>query len=96
MSRMEHILREIWRLVRYVGLGFREFLVLQLVYFASCSVGLADAEDPWGERFWSWRMEVHCLRWFGGTLERAAHREWLNAFWKRYARLEWKLLLPHR
>src|SRR5262249_3998150 len=38
-SRMEHILREIWRLVRYVGLGFREFLLLQLVYFASCSVG---------------------------------------------------------
>src|SRR5689334_12890511 len=24
------------------------------------------------------------------------HREWLNAFWKGYARLEWRLLLPRR
>jgi len=42
------------------------------------------------------RMEVRRSRWFGRTFGRAAHREWLNAFWKRYARLEWKLLLPHR
>src|SRR5215831_21394595 len=96
MSRMEHILREIRRLVRYVVLGFREFFVLQQVYFASCSVGLADDDDPWEERFRNWRMEVRRSRWFGRTFGRAAHREWLNAFWKRYARLEWKLLLPHR
>lgn len=97
MSRMEHILREIWRFVRYIGLGFREFFLLQQVYFASCSVGLAgDREDPWEERFRRWRMEVRRARWFGRTFGRAAHREWLNAFWKRYARLEWKLLLPHR
>ena len=38
MSRMEHILREIWRFIRYIGLGFREFFLLQQVYFASCSV----------------------------------------------------------
>ena len=96
MSRMEHILREIWRLIRYIGLGFREFFILQQVYFASCSVGLAGDEDPWEVRFRRWRMEVRRSRWFGRTFGRAAHREWLNAFWKRYARLEWKLLLPHR
>jgi hypothetical protein len=27
---------------------------------------------------------------------RAAHREWLNAFWSRYASFEWELLLPKR
>lgn len=75
MSRMEHILREIWRLVRYVGLGFREFFILQQVYFASCSVGLADDEDPWEQRFRSWRMEVRRSRWFGRTFGRTAHRE---------------------
>ncbi len=97
MSRTEHILREIWRFVRYIALGVREFFLLQQVYFASCSVGLAgDGEDPWEVRFRRWRMEVRRSRWFGRTFGRAAHREWLNAFWKRYARLEWKLLLPHR
>jgi hypothetical protein len=78
MSRAEHALREVWRLARYVGLGFREFLVLQQVYFASHSK----------------RSEVRRSRWFGRTFGRAAHREWLNVFWQRYARLEWKLLLP--
>jgi hypothetical protein len=97
MSRMEHILCEIWRFVRYIGLGFREYFLFQQVYFASCSVGLAgDGEDPWEERFRRWRLEVRRSRWFGRTFGRTAHREWLNAFWKRYARLEWKLLLPHR
>src|SRR5213594_3666610 len=97
MSRTEHILREIWRFVRYIALGVREFFLLQQVYFASCSVGLAgDGEDPWEVQFRRWRMEVRCSRWFGRAFGRAAHREWLNAFWKRYARLEWKLLLPHR
>jgi len=95
MSRMGHVLHEIWRFSRYMGMGFREFLLLQQVYFASCSVGL-DGEDPWEERFRRWRREVRRSRWFGRTFGRAAHREWLNAFWKRYARLEWKLLLPHR
>jgi radical SAM superfamily enzyme YgiQ (UPF0313 family) len=97
MSRMEHILREIWRFVRYIGLGFREFFLLQQVYFASCSIGLAgDGEDLWEVRFQRWRMVVRRSRWFGRTFGRAAHREWLNAFWKQYTRLEWKLLLPHR
>jgi hypothetical protein len=97
MSRMEHILREIWRFITYIGLGFREFFLMQQVYFASYSIGLAGAgEDPWEERFRKWRMEVRRSRWFGRTFGRAAHREWLNAFWKRDARLEWKLLLPHR
>ena len=32
-SRMEHILRELWRFVRYIGLGLREFFLLQQVYF---------------------------------------------------------------
>src|SRR5262249_58647192 len=95
MSRMEHIVREIWRLVRYVGLGFREFFLLQQVYFASCSVGLADAEDPWEERFRSWRLEVRRSRWFGGTFGRAAHRGGLSAFWKGSATLELQLLVPH-
>ena len=59
MSRMEHILREVWRFVWYIGLGFREFFLLQQVYFASCSVGLAsDGEDPWEVRFRRWRTEV--------------------------------------
>jgi hypothetical protein len=97
MSRMEHSIREIWRFVRYVGLGFREFFVLQRVYFASCALGLAaDGHEPWEERFQRWRRDVRHSRWFRRTFGRAAHREWLNAFWKRYARLEWELLLPHR
>ena len=96
LSRMEHMLHEIWRLVRYTGLGFREFLLLQQVYFASHSSGLSGGEVPWEQQFRRWRMEVRRSRWFGRTFGRAAHREWLNAFWKRYARLEWKLLLPHR
>jgi len=96
MSRMEHMVREIWRSVRYIGLGVREFLLFQQVYFASRSIGLAGDGDPWEERFRKWRTEVRRSRWFGRTFGRAAHREWLNAFWKRYARLEWKLLLPHR
>src|SRR4029077_16052138 len=41
LSRMEHSVHEIWRFVRYIGLGFREFFVLQQVYFASCSIALA-------------------------------------------------------
>jgi hypothetical protein len=83
--------------LRYTGLSFREFFLLQQVYFASCSVGLvADGEDRSEDRFRRWRMEVRRSRWFGRTFGRAPHREWLNAFWKRYARLEWKLLLPHR
>jgi len=94
---MEHILREVSRFVRYVGFGFKEFFLLQQVYFASCSIRLVgDVEDPWEERFRRWRMEVRRSRWFGRTFGRTAHREWLNAFWKGYARLEWKLLLPHR
>src|SRR4029453_9720308 len=97
ISRPGHILREIWRFIRYVGLGFREFLLLQQVYFASSSARSAGGEkDCWEEQFRRWRMEVRRSRWFGRTFGRAAHREWLNAFWKRYARLEWKLLLPHR
>jgi hypothetical protein len=97
MSRVEHTLREIWRIVRYISLGFREFLILQQVYFASCSIGLAgDGEDAWEERFRRWRTEVRRSRWFARTFGRAAHREWLNAFWKRYAKLEWRLLVPHR
>jgi len=97
MSRMEHMIRESWRFLRYVGLGFREFFILQRVYFASCTLGLADdGHQPWEERFRRWRKEVRHSRWFGRTFGRAAHREWLNAFWKRYARLEWELLLPHR
>jgi hypothetical protein len=97
MSRTEHLLREIWRLVRYAGFGLREFLLLQQVYFASRSVGLAaDVDAPWEERFRKWRAQVRRSRWFGRTFGRAAHREWLNAFWKRYARLEWKLLWPQR
>jgi len=95
MSRKEHILREIWRFLRYVGLGFREFFMLQQVYFASCSIVLANnGEHPWEERFRTWRRKVRRSRWLGRTFGRAAHREWLNAFWKRYARLKWKLLLP--
>ena len=96
MSRMEHLLREIWRFVRYVGFGFREFLILQQVYFASCSSGPSDPEDSWEEHFQKWRREIRRSRWFSRTFGRAAHREWLNAFWKHYARLEWELLLPHR
>ena len=97
MSRTEHVLREIWRFVRYAGLGVREFLVLQQVYFASRSIGLArDADVPWEERFQKWRAHTRRSRWFGRTFGRAAHREWLNTFWKRYARHEWKLLLPQR
>jgi hypothetical protein len=97
MSRMEHIIREAWRLLRYIGFGFREFFLLQRVYFASCSVVLAaDKQDPWEERFQRWRKEVRHSHWFARTFGRAAHREWLNAFWKRYAKMEWKLLLPHR
>ena len=97
MSRTEHFFREIWRFARYVGLGFREFLILQQVYFASCSVGVSgDPEESWEEHFRKWRKEVRRSRWFGKTFGRAAHREWLNAFWKHYASLEWKLLLPHR
>jgi hypothetical protein len=96
MSRMEHMLGEIWRFVRYVGLGFQEFFILQQVYFASCSIGLVRDGDPWEHRFRRWRMEIRRARWFGRTFGRAAHREWLNAFWKGYARLEWKLLMPNR
>jgi hypothetical protein len=97
MSRTEHVLREIWRFGRYVGLGFQEFFLLQQVYFASCCVGLAGhGDEPWEERFRKWRMQVRRSRWFGRTFGRAAHREWLNAFWKRYARHEWRLLLPQR
>src|SRR5215510_1224372 len=58
MSRMEHILREIWRFIRYIGFGFQEFFLLQQVYFASCSVGFAgDEEDPCEERVRRWPME---------------------------------------
>ena len=97
MSRTEHLLREIWRLVRYAGFGIREFFLLQQVYFASRPIGLAgDGDAPWEERFRKWRAQVRRSRWFGRTFGRAAHREWLNAFWKRYARHEWKLLLPQR
>ena len=95
-SRVDHILNEIWRFIRYIGLGFREFVVLQQVYFASCFVPADDGEHLWEDQFRRWRLEVRRSRWFGRTFGRAAHREWLNAFWKRYARLEWKLLLPHR
>src|SRR5438093_4462158 len=48
----EHILREVWRFVWYIGRGFRQFFLLQQVYFASCSLGLAgDGQDSWEERF---------------------------------------------
>ena len=96
MSRVEHMMREFWRLLMYIGLGFREFFLLQQVYFASCPIGLQPGTDPWEERFRKWRIEVRRSRWFGRTFGRAAHREWLNTFWKRYARLEWRLLLPQR
>src|SRR5438034_4644073 len=47
MSRMEHILREVWRFVWYISLGFREFFLLQQVYFASCFLGsLATEKIP--------------------------------------------------
>src|SRR4030095_8510353 len=66
-------------------------------YFASSSARSAGGEkDCWEEQFRRWRMEVRRSRWFGRTFGRAAHREWLNASWKQYARLEWKLVLPHR
>jgi radical SAM superfamily enzyme YgiQ (UPF0313 family) len=95
MSRTEHVLRQGRRFLRYVALGFREFLVLQQVYFASRCTGFTeDGEAPSEVRFKRWRAQVRRSRWFGRTFGRAAHREWLNAFWQRYARLEWRLLLP--
>jgi radical SAM superfamily enzyme YgiQ (UPF0313 family) len=97
MSRIEHSVHEIWRFVRYIGLGFREFFLLQQVYFASCSIGLAaDRRNSGRDPFREWRLDVRRSRWLRRTFGRAAHREWLNAFWNRYASLEWKLLLPHR
>jgi len=94
---MQHSVHELWRFVRYIGLGFREFFLLQQVYFASCSIGLApDRQDSGRDQFREWRLDVRRSRWLRRTFGRAAHREWLNAFWNRYASLEWKLLLPHR
>jgi hypothetical protein len=94
---MEHTAHEIWRFVRYVGLGFREFFLLQQVYFSSCTIGLsADQKESAATRFRQWRLDVRRSRWLRRTFGRAAHREWLNAFWTRYASFEWELLLPKR
>jgi radical SAM superfamily enzyme YgiQ (UPF0313 family) len=98
MSYSQHVFRQIWRCTRYFGLGVREYLLFQQVYFGSRWVlHRASAEkDGLEKHLREWRMRVEQSRWFEKTFGQAAHREWLNAFWQRYAQLKWRLILPHK
>ena len=108
ISYARHLWTEVGRRWRYLRMSVREYYLFQQVYFASRYVTVVPVEGTsWEERLLHHRAAVHAYatewdsrirrsRWFGKTFGRAAHREWLNAFWRRYAGLEWRLLIPHK
>ncbi|MBI4049853.1 MAG: radical SAM protein [Candidatus Doudnabacteria bacterium] len=110
-SRLEFWTSELHRHIRYVISLAREYYFFQDVYFqtrwmptirkrtahvADVHRRLRIARFVMRVRVRTYSASIQRSTWFGRTFGRAAHRNWLDSFWREYARLKWRLVLPHK
>lgn len=95
-SLLLHVLSEIWRHIRYLGLFFREFYIFQNVILeAEFHVRREEVSRHLGRHMGDLSGPVHSVGdWFQRTFRLPMRRAWLNRFWTSYARRKWKLLGP--
>jgi len=110
ISYARHALNEVKRHLYYLGWFLRIMYLFQGVYFETrwlpkLAKRYKDLGD-WREAFTKhqatiqefgriWNERFAKSHWFSRTFGRAAHRKWLDDFWKAYASRKWRLLLPY-
>ena len=90
LSYGRYLVQEVFRNLRYLRrLGSEFFRFQQVMFELDLAPLIAEKRCELSGR----------VRGFGDWLRRtfgtAASREWLNAFWREYARKKWRLLSPH-
>ncbi|MCB2154801.1 radical SAM protein [bacterium] len=95
-SILSHVLSEVWRHMRYLGLFLREYYIFQNVIleteFRTRSDGMAGRVS---RHMQDLTGRVHGVGdWIQRTFQLPMRRVWLNEFWKRYGSRKWKLLTP--
>lgn len=109
--RIRFWINELHRHARYIASLMREYYFFQDVYWQTRwmptlykrTAHIADAHKRLRASHYAMRMRLRThsasiarSTWFGRTFGQAAHRAWLNSFWRSYAQLKWKLILPHK
>lgn len=110
-SRLRFWLDELRRYLRYIGSLMREYYFFQDVYLqtrwvpairrrtahiANLQKRLRVSRLVMRARVRAYSAGVQQSTWFSRTFGRTAHRTWLDNFWRSYAQLKWRLLLPHK
>lgn len=110
-SRLRFWTDELRRHTQYIGSLVREYYFFQDLYFqtrwvpairkrtahvADVYQRLRIARFVMKARIRAHSESIQRSGWFGRTFGRAAHRAWLDSFWRSYAELKWRLALPHK
>lgn len=80
-SHIRFLIDELRRHTKYIGSLIREYYFFQDIYF---------------QTRWMPTVRIAQSTWFSRTFGQTAHRAWLNSFWRSYAQLKWRLILPHK
>ncbi len=110
-SRLSFWRDEVLRHLHYLGSLAREYRFFQGVYLQTRwmpvirkrTAHMADMNRRLRAVRYAMRAHLRVYSanvqragWFGRTFGHAAHRAWLDSFWRSYAQLKWRLVMPHK